>query len=259
MWLFKCALIILSSTYILSLCFQIAKETNSLETGLAFLYMASGAIAGKILYDRYQQIHILGSLTPNPNVTSFANRIASFSATLMSLGFLVYLFLFLFKVDNICLIALHIFICAFGTLYLWVQCIITTYISTLFYDKHLLILRQFLANTSFLLLIIMAIFGTISSFLPEAGSSVFHVCFIITSLCTYSLTAFFCIFLMSFEKEYEYFAVGLRSELLLDDACSLNNASLADVDSLFGTQDILSSTISSAIVIKGSISCGKIS
>lgn len=54
--------------------------------------------AGKIIYDRYQQIHILGSLTPNPNVTSFANKISSFSASFLSLGFLVYFFLFLFKV-----------------------------------------------------------------------------------------------------------------------------------------------------------------
>lgn len=42
---------------------------------------------------------------------------------------------------------------------------------------------------------------------------------------------------------------------MLDDACSLNNASLADVDSIFDTQDILSS----AIVIKGSISYAKVS
>ncbi|KOB79044.1 DNA damage-regulated autophagy modulator protein 1, partial [Operophtera brumata] len=46
---------------------------------------------------RYQQIHILGSLTPNPNVTSFVNKIASTSASFLSLGFLVYFFLFLFK------------------------------------------------------------------------------------------------------------------------------------------------------------------
>ncbi|XP_068633941.1 uncharacterized protein [Battus philenor] len=254
MFIFKCALIILSSTYILSLCFQIAKETNSLDTGLAFLYVASGAIAGKIIYDRYQQIHVLGSLTPNPNVTSFANRIASFLASILSLGFLTYLFLFLFKVDDHCLIALNIFICAFGTLYLWVQCIITTYISTLFYDKNLLTLRQCLANLSFLLLILMTIFGTITAFLLE-GSSGYHACVIVTSLCSYSLTAMFCTFLMSFEKEYEYFALGLRSEFLLDDACSLNNASLTEPDGLYGTQDILSS----AIVIKGSISRAKVS
>lgn len=54
--------------------------------------------AGKIIYDRYQQVHILGSLTINPNVTSFANRIATCSAAFLSLGFLVYFFLFLFKV-----------------------------------------------------------------------------------------------------------------------------------------------------------------
>ncbi|KPI94019.1 hypothetical protein RR46_13184 [Papilio xuthus] len=237
-----------------NLCLQVAKETNSLDTGLAFLYVASGAIAGKIIYDRYQQIHVLGSLTPNPNVTSFANRIATFSASFLSLGFLAYLLLFLFKVDSHCLIALNIFICAFGTLYLWVQCVLTTYISTLFYDKNLLILRQCLANLSFLLLVLMAIFGTITSFLTEDGSSGFRVCLIITYLCSYSLTAIFCIFLISFQKEYEYFAVGLRSELLLDDACSLNNASISEVDG-FRTQDMLSN----AIVIKGSISCGKIS
>ncbi|CAH2047199.1 unnamed protein product, partial [Iphiclides podalirius] len=246
MLIFKCAFIILSSTYILSLCFQIAKETNSLDTGLAFLYVASGAIAGKIIYDRYQQIHVLGSLTPNPNVTSFANRIASLSASFLSLGFLVYLLLFMFKVDNRCLTALNIFICAFGTLYLWVQCIITTYISTLFYDKNLLTLRQCFTNVSFLLLIIMAIFGTITSFLPEASTSGLHVCVIITSLCSYSLTAIFCLYLMSFEKEYKYFAVDLRSELLLDDACSLNNASLSDVDKAVPAQGTVTRTIDKA-------------
>ncbi|XP_013138188.1 PREDICTED: uncharacterized protein LOC106103073 [Papilio polytes] len=254
MLIFKCALIVLSATYIFSLCLQVAKETNSLDTGLAFLYVASGAIAGKIIYDRYQQIHVLGSLTPNPNVTSFANRIATFSASFLSLGFLAYLLLFLFKVDSHCLIALNIFICAFGTLYLWVQCVLTTYISTLFYDKNLLILRQCLANVSFLLLILMAIFGTITSFMTEDSSNSFRVCLVITYLCSYLLTAIFCIFLISFQKEYEYFAVGLRSELLLDDACSLNNASVSEVDGLL-PQDVLSN----AIVIKGSISCGKVS
>lgn len=47
---------------------------------------------------------------------------------------------------------------------------------------------------------------------------------------------------------------GLRSELLLHDACSLNNASLADVDSILN-QELISNTI----VITGNISCGKIS
>ncbi|XP_026734133.1 uncharacterized protein LOC113498342 isoform X1 [Trichoplusia ni] len=255
MLIFKCGLIILTSTYILSLCFQVSQETNSLDTGLAFLYIASGAIAGKILYDRYQQIHILGSLTPNPNVTSFANRIASFSASFLSLGFLVYFFLFLFKVDNLCLTALNIFICGFGTLYIWMQCIITTYISTLYYDKRLTVFRQWLANLSFLIVIIMAIFGTVTSFLPMSGSSGFYFCFIITSLCSNILAAIFCVFILSFEKEYQYFSEGLRSELLLDDGCSLDNASLSDVDSIFGAQESTSSTI----VIKGNISCAKVS
>ncbi|XP_037296267.1 uncharacterized protein LOC115444005 isoform X1 [Manduca sexta] len=256
MLIFKCGIIILSSTYILSICFQIAKETNSLDTGLAFLYIASGAIAGKIIYDRYQQVYILGSLTPNPNVTLFANRIASFSASFLSLGFLVYFFLFLFKVNNNCLTALNIFVCGFGTLYIWMQCIITTYISTLFYDKYLLVLRQCLANVSFLILIIMAIFGTVTSLLPLAGgSSGITFCFFVTSLCGNILAAIFCIFILSFEKEYEYFSEGLRSEMLLDDDCSLNNASLSDVESLFRAQNVTSS----AIVIKGNICCAKMS
>lgn len=51
-----------------------------------------------------------------------------------------------------------------------------------------------------------------------------------------------------------YLFQGLRSELLLDDACSLNNASVSEVDGLL-PQDVLSN----AIVIKGSISCGKVS
>ncbi|KAL0830577.1 hypothetical protein ABMA28_002728 [Loxostege sticticalis] len=254
MLIFKCGLVILSSTFILSLCFRVAQETNSLDTGLAFLYLASGVIAGKIIYDRYQQIHILGSLTPNPNVTSFANRIATFSASFLSAGFLIYLFLFLFKVDDHCLTALNIFICGFGTLYIWMQCIITTYVSTLYYDKHLSVLRQCLANLSFLLLIVMAIFGTITSFLPRGGSSGVYLCILITSLCSYMLAAIFCVFILTFEKEYEYFSEGLRSDMLLDDDC-LSNASLADVDSLYGTQEF----VSNSNVIKGNISCSKVS
>ncbi|XP_045769115.1 uncharacterized protein LOC123870006 isoform X1 [Maniola jurtina] len=256
MLIFKCALIVLSSSYILSLCSELVKETKFLDTGLAFMYVASGVLAGKIIYDRFQQVHVLGSLTPNPNVTLFANRIASFSATFLSLGFLVYFFLFLFKVDEQCLRALNIFICGFGTLYMWVQCIITTYISTLFYDRRLTVLRQCLANMSFLFLIVMAIFGTVSSFLPEGGgSSAVYVCHVVSSLCSYTLTAIFCIFILSFEKDYEYFSEGLRSEMLLDDDCSLNNTSLSDGDSIFGPQEL----ISNAIVIKASIACGKTS
>lgn len=253
MFMFKCALIILTSTYIVSLCFQIVKETNSLDTGLAFLYIASGVTAGKIIYDRYQQIHILGSLTPNPNVTSFTNRIASFSASFLFLGFLVYFFLFLFKINNNCLTALNILIYGFGTLYIWMQCIITTYISTLFYDRYLLMIRQYLANVSFLILIIMTIFGTVASFLPMGGSSGFYFCFIITSLCSNMLAAIFCLFILSFEKDYKYFAEGLRSELLIDDNCSLNDESLSDVNSILEGQDFTSGTIT----IKGHISCAK--
>ncbi|CAH0720020.1 unnamed protein product, partial [Brenthis ino] len=251
MIIFKCALIILSSTYILSLCSQVVTQTNFFDTGLAFMYVASGALAGKIIYDRYQQIHILGSLTPNPNVTSFANRISCFSASFLSLGFLVYYFLFLFKVDEQCLRALNIFICGFGTLYMWVQCIITTYICTLFFDKRLTVLRQCLANVSFPILVVMAIFGTVSSFLPEDGTRGVYVCHVVSSLCSYILTGIFCIFLLSFEKDYEYFSEGLRTELLLDDGCSLNNASLSDVDSIFENREPISNTI----VIARSIAC----
>ncbi|XP_049872581.1 uncharacterized protein LOC126371318 [Pectinophora gossypiella] len=254
MLIFKCALIILPSTYILSLCFQVAKETDLLDTGLAFLYIASGVIAGKIIYDRYQQVHILGSLTPNPNVTSFANRIATCSASFLSVGFLVYFFLFLFKVDDHCMTALSIFICGFSTLYIWMQCIITTYISTLYYDQQLTALRQCLANVSFLLLIIMAIFGIVTSFLPRSASAI-YICFVVTSLCSYMLAAIFCVFILSFEKEYQYFAEGLRSEMLLDDDCSLSNESFSDVEGLFGAQEVISSTK----VIKGVIKCAKTS
>lgn len=253
MLLFKFGLIILFSIFITSICFQILKETNSLDTGLAFLYIASGAIAGKIIYDRYQQIQILGSLTPNPNVTSFANRIASFSVSFIYLGFLIYAFLFLFKVDNTFIIALNIFICGFGTLYIWIQCIITTYISTLFYDKFLLLLRQCLAKVSFLIIIVMAIFGTMASTLPAGGSGVIYFCYITTSLCSNLSAAIFCVFILTFQKEYQYFSEGLRSELLLDDGCSMNNGSLSDIDSLFGTQEFTSSTA----VIKGSVRRGK--
>ncbi|XP_013193894.1 uncharacterized protein LOC106137584 [Amyelois transitella] len=254
MLIFKCGFITLTSTYALSLCFQVAKETNSLDIGLAFLYVASGVIAGKIIYDRYQQIHVLGSLTSNPNVTSLANRIASFSASFVSVGFLVYYFLFLFKVDNHCLIALSIFICGFGTLYIWMQCIITVYLSTLYYDKNLMVFRQCLANLSFLILVVMATFGIVTSFLPRSGSTGIYLSLLITSLCTYTLVAIFCIFILTFEKEYEYFAEGLRSELLLDDACSLSNASLSGVDSLYPEE-----LVSNAIVIKGNINCAKLS
>ncbi|CAH0675573.1 unnamed protein product [Chilo suppressalis] len=255
MLIFKCGLVILSSTFIVSLCFQVAQETNSLDTGLAFLYLASGVIAGKIIYDRYQHIHVLGSLTPNPNVTSFANKIASFSASFLSAGFLIYFFLFLFKVGNNSLIALNIFICGFATLYIWMQCIITTYIATLYYDKYLSILRQCLANLSFLLLIVMAVFGTITSFLPRDGTSGVYLCLLITSMCSYMLAAIFCVFILSYEKEYVYFSEGLRSDMLLDDDCSLDDESLADVDSLYGTQEFTTNPI----VIKSNITSGKVS
>ncbi|XP_072932714.1 uncharacterized protein [Epargyreus clarus] len=255
MLIFKCALISLSSTYILSLCLQIVKETSSLDTGLVFLYVASAALAGKILYDRYQQIHVLSSLTINPNVTSFANRIASFSASFLSLGFLVYILLFLFKVDDHCLMALTIFMYGFGTLYLWVQCIISTYISTLYYEKNVLVLRQCLANVSFLVLVVMAIFGTVTSFLPEDSSSAVYICFVITTLCSYTLAAMFCIFILTFEKDYIYFSEGIRSDTFLDDACSLNNASLEDVNSLYGAQEL----VSNSIFITGNMNCAKFS
>ncbi|XP_061714431.1 uncharacterized protein LOC133522947 [Cydia pomonella] len=251
---FRCGLVILATTYILSLCSQIAKETNSLDTGFALLYVASGAIAGKIIYDRYRQIHILGSLTPNPNVTSFANKISSLSASLLSLGFLVYLFLFLLKVDSYGLTALSIFICGFGTLYIWMQSLITTYLSTLYYDKGLTTLRQYLANVSFLVLLVMAIFGTLVSVLPKGGTRGVHACLVITSMCSYVLTAIFCVFILSFEKEYEYFSDGLRSEMLLDDACSVTSASFSDI-SIFGTQQSNASTI----LIKGNPSSAKTS
>ncbi|KAL4716115.1 hypothetical protein ACJJTC_013892 [Scirpophaga incertulas] len=213
-------------------------------------------LAGKIVYDRYQQIHVLGSLTPNPNVTSFANKIASFSASFLSAGFLIYFCLFLFKVDNYhYLTALSIVICGFGTLYIWMQCIITTYVATLYYDKYLSILRQCLANLSFLLLIVMAIFGMITSFLPRGGSSGVYLCVVVTSLCSYMLAAIFCVFILSFEKEYEYFAEGLRSDMLIDDDCSVDEGSLADVDSLYGTQEFTSNPV----VIKGNMLAGKVS
>ncbi|KAJ2951080.1 hypothetical protein O0L34_g5460 [Tuta absoluta] len=251
MLIFKCGIVVLPSTYILSLCFQVVKQTDSLDIGLAFLYIASGVIAGKILYDRHQQIHILGSLTSNPNVTSFANKIASCSASLLTVGFLIYLFLFLFKVDDRCLTALSIFIYGFSTLYIWTQCIITTYLSTLYYDQQLASLRQFLANASLLLLIVMAVFGIVTSFLPK-GASGLYICMVGTSLCSYLLAAMFCVYILSFEKEYTYFAEGLRSDLLLDDASSIDEN--YGQDSLFGTQEI-----SSALVIRNSIRNAKIS
>ncbi|XP_032516691.2 uncharacterized protein LOC116769654 [Danaus plexippus] len=252
MLIFRCALIVLSSTYILSLYTQLINETDFYDTGLALMYIASGALAGKIIYDRYQQINILGSLTTNPNVTSFANRIASFSATLMSLGFLIYYFLFLYKVDEQCLRALSIFICGFGTLYIWVQCIVTTYVSTLFYDKRLTVLRRCLANASFPILTVMAVSGTLTSFLPEDGVGS-RVCKVMTSVCFYTLTTIFCIYILSFEKEYKYFSEGLRSELLLDDGCSLNNASVDD-ETVLINQELISD-----IVIKNTLKYGKVS
>ncbi|XP_041979986.1 uncharacterized protein LOC121733705 [Aricia agestis] len=255
MLIFRCGLVVFIATYIYSISLKYNKETFFLNSGLVFLYSVSGILAGKIIYDRYQQIHILGSLTQNPNVTSFANRIASFSASLLSLGFLVYIILLSFKVNEHCLRAVNIFICGFGSLYLWVQCILTRYICTLFYDKRLSVLRQCLANVSFPVLTVMATFGTVSSILPEDSSNGMYVCRIAITLSSYILTAIFIVFILSFKKDYEYFAEGLRSEMLLDDACSLS-ASLSDVDSsIFGTQDMLSS----ALLIKGSIGHGKVS
>ncbi|XP_026318950.1 uncharacterized protein LOC113229533 [Hyposmocoma kahamanoa] len=248
MLIFKCGIVVLSSTYILSLCFQVVKETNTLDVGLAFLYIASGAIAGKIVYDRYQQVHILGSLTTNPNVTSLANRLATYSAAFLSLSFLVYFFLFLFKVDAHCTTVLSIFICGFGTLYIWIQCIITTYVSTLYYDQHLALLRQYLANVSFLIVIILAVFGIVTTFLPSGASGI-YICFVITSLCNYTLAAIFCVFILSFEKEYQYFAEGFRTDPLIDDVSSISNESFSDGESLFGAQEVFSNTM----VIKGTI------
>ncbi|KAI5645991.1 hypothetical protein NE865_01884 [Phthorimaea operculella] len=189
MLIFNCGIVVFPSTYILSLCFQVAKQTDSLDIGLAFLYIASGVIAGKILYDRYQQIHILGSLTPNPNVTSFANKIASCSACLLTVGFLIYLYLFLFKVDDHCLTALSIFIYSFSTLYIWTQCIITTYLSTLYFDQQLTSFRQFLANASLLLLIVMAIFGIITSFLPKVRYTCVYFDQQLASMCQFLANA----------------------------------------------------------------------
>ncbi|XP_038213950.1 uncharacterized protein LOC119833826 [Zerene cesonia] len=255
MLIFKSAFIVFFSTFIVSLSSQIAKETNSLDTGLACLYIISGAFAGKILYDRYQHIHILGSLTPNPNVTSYVNRIASICASFLSLGFLGYFYLLLFKDDEHSLKALNIFLCGFGTLYMWLQCLLTTYISTLFYEKRLTVLRQCLANLSFLFLVIMAIFGIISVLIPEDGSSGMYICNVITSLSSYILTTIFCIFILSYEKEYKYFSEGLRSDMLIDDACSLNNSSIDDTDALLGTLEQASSTINNNNMIKRTVPC----
>ncbi|CAH4033911.1 unnamed protein product [Pieris brassicae] len=235
MLVFKCALIFFFSTFVLSLSSQVAK-VYTLGIGLACLSFISGALAGKILYDRYQYIHILGSLTPNPNVTLYVNRIASISASFLSLGFLSYLFLVLFKKDETTLRALTIFLCGCGTLYMWVQSLLTTYISTLFFEKRLTVLRQYLANLSFLFLILMAIFGTLSVFLPEGDSSVMYICNILSSLSGYTMTTIFCIFILSFEKEYAYFSEGIRSDMLIDDTCSLNNASVDE--SLLDTHTI---------------------
>ncbi|CAG9562712.1 unnamed protein product [Danaus chrysippus] len=92
-------------------------------------------------------------------------------------------------------------------------CIVTTYISTLFYDKRLTILRQCLANVSFPILIVLAVSGTLTSFLPEDGVA----------------------------------GRGLRSELLLDDGCSLNNSSVDD-ETVLINQELISN-----IVIKNTI------
>ncbi|CAK1555303.1 unnamed protein product [Leptosia nina] len=242
MLIFKSAFVIFFAAFVLSLSSEIAKDANSLNIGLACLYVASGAIAGKILYDRYQHIHILSSLTPNPNVTLYVNRVASISASFLTLGFLSQLCLFLVKVDDTSVKALDIILYGFGTLYMWLQCLLTTYNSTLFYEKKVTVLRQCLSNLSFLFLVLMAIFGTLSVFLTQGDSSVMYICNIITTLSSYILTTIFCMFILTFEREYKYFSEGIRSDMLIDDACSLNNASL-DVERLLGTQEQTYSTI----------------
>ncbi|XP_050679133.1 uncharacterized protein LOC126975330 [Leptidea sinapis] len=242
MFIFKSALFVFLSSYIITLCNLIVRETNSLQIGLVCLYGISGVFAGKILYDRYQHINILGSLTLNPNVTSYVNKIASTSASLLSLGFLAYLILFLFEVNEQSLKALNILLCGIGSLYMWVQCLLTTYLSTLYYDKRLTVCRLCLANVSFLFLVVLALFGTVSVFLPTDSSSGIYMCNIIASISSYVMTTIFCTFILSYEKEYKYFSEGIRSDMLIDDACSLNNASLDDVDSILRTEEPTSST-----------------
>lgn len=39
-----------------------------------------------------------------------------------------------------------------------------------------------------------------------SGASGIYICFVVTSLCCYTLAAIFCVFILSFEKEYQYFA-----------------------------------------------------
>lgn len=38
------------------------------------------------------------------------------------------------------------------------------------------------------------------------GTSGIYLCLLVTSLCSYMLAAIFCIFILSFEKDYEYFS-----------------------------------------------------
>lgn len=40
----------------------------------------------------------------------------------------------------------------------------------------------------------------------SGGSSGVYLCILITSLCSYMLAAIFCVFILTFEKEYEYFS-----------------------------------------------------
>ncbi|XP_037969620.2 uncharacterized protein LOC105390605 isoform X1 [Plutella xylostella] len=242
MLLFKCGFLLIPLTIVISVCSQVTNLPKSLDAVLAVLYSASVAIAGKIMYDRFQHINILGSLTTNPGVTCFSNKIASVSACSMFLGFLVHLFLFLFKVDKFSIAAINIFVCAFGTLYMWMQGIVTLYATTLFYDKNLTALRQCLSNVSCLVLVTMATFGTIASILPTNpnGATVAYICLIIASLCSYSVAIMFSIFILSYEKDYKYFAEGLPSDLLLDDGCEYNDAIVCEADGLFRAQEIRS-------------------
>ncbi|VVD05440.1 unnamed protein product [Leptidea sinapis] len=146
------------------------------------------------------------------------------------------------QVNEQSLKALNILLCGIGSLYMWVQCLLTTYLSTLYYDKRLTVCRLCLANVSFLFLVVLALFGTVSVFLPTDSSSGIYMCNIIASISSYVMTTIFCTFILSYEKEYKYFSEGIRSDMLIDDACSLNNASLDDVDSILRTEEPTSST-----------------
>lgn len=252
MIIFKVAYILLPATFLLTLCSLLSNITELFDT-IIFLCISSGALTGKIIYDRYKNIQCIS--TSQHTTAAFANKISAVSSMFLFSSFLLYLVLVIIKVDKSCLTALNLFACGFGTLYIWMQSIITNDVSSIYYNKNLLSLRRLIASASLFVLIATAVFGTASVFFPANGIGAKtgnNICIFVTTLCSYIAVALFSILLLSFEIDTDYFK-GLEStRALLDDACTFDNSMATETESLH-------SQPCSALIIRGCISSMRIS